>query len=268
MRTHLSYQNASDIQAAVSALTRGVAIGHGFGNFYAITAKPDTDTVRMINRMKGRPLDQPGSITTTPWRMHGLFNWDRLPAGLPASKVCELMERLWTLGPFGFRGPARDGLPEILTATDNDLVTTQIIYPGLSCPSNKFIGQSLQALGVDCLYTTSGNPSRHQTGAADEPVHYRGEALASDFASEANFVVLHQEDDQQAVARHPHHDPMSTTILALHKLGPQTTPNRPQLVVERHGSMTIETLSQLTDTLGFDLTLGPNAQTRLGIRQY
>ena len=40
------------------------------------------DVVVRINRMKGRPDAQVGSVTTTPVRIPMLFDWSKLPAGL------------------------------------------------------------------------------------------------------------------------------------------------------------------------------------------
>lgn len=268
MSLSLRLDREADLDLAATELAQGRAIAHGFGNFYAITARPDLVIVRDINRMKGRSPDQAGSITTTPWRMESLFDWSRVPAELPRARVCELMERLYLLGPFGFRGPARDGIPDHLTALDDDMRTTQVIYPGLRCPANGFIVRALQRTGEDYLYTTSGNRSRHQTGAEDEPVHFLGEPLAADFAHEPNLRMLHQADDAAAIALHPTHDPMSTTILAFHCVAEGSRLGRPVLLVERHGSLEVSVLAPIVDTLGFGLVLGPKAAQRLTRRVY
>lgn len=248
---------------AAAFIAEGGAVAHGFGNFYAITARPDTSVVQGINRMKGRPPGQAGSVVTTPWRFDALFEWDALPQGLTRRAVVELMEHLYTLGPFGFRGPARSGMPDILTARDGAIRTTQVIHPGLGCPSNALIAAALRAAGCDFLYTTSGNRSRHQTGADDEPVHHRADALAADFPAEAGLWLLAQDDDDRAAARYPWHDRMSTTILSFHHLGAPDDSGRPTLVVERHGSLHVERLEPLVHQHGFGLTLGPKAKVRL-----
>ena len=72
--------------AAHALATRGV-VTHGFANFYAMTARPDKEVVVGINRMKGRPDGQVGSVTTTLLRMPFLFDWTKLPAGLTKHKV-------------------------------------------------------------------------------------------------------------------------------------------------------------------------------------
>ncbi len=146
------------------------------------------------------------------------------------------------------------------------------------------------------LYGTSANRSRHRTGAEDEPAHFRGDAIAREFSQEGDkddVLVLHHASDDNARDAHPHHDPMSTTFLALHRLGAAasaaTTTNatnnddvnsaaaavgggggggRPSLIVERHGSLPLETLRPLVARLGFDLELGPKAARRLALRSY
>jgi hypothetical protein len=256
------------LDLAAAALADGKAVAHGYGNFYAITARPDASVVRMINLLKGRPPDQVGSVTTTPWRMAGLFDWSLMPAGLGQTRVFSLMESLLRLGPFGFRGPAAPGMPGHLSADDAGLRTTQVIYPGQHCPSNGFIAKSLQRTGADFLYTTSGNRSRHLTGAADEPVHYRGDALAAEFEGENRLVILKHADEAAAIASHPLHLPMSTTLLALHRMAPDDATGRPTLRVERQGSLALEYLAPLLAQQGFGLSVAPAAQQRLACRVY
>lgn len=268
MIAKLSLTADADLERAASFIAGNGAVAHGFGNFYAITARPDTSVVQGINRMKGRPLGQAGSVVTTPWRFDALFDWACLPASLTRTKVLQLMEHLYTLGPFGFRGPARGDLPEILTAADGALRTTQVIHPGLRCPSNALIVRALRAAACDFLYTTSGNRSRHQTGADDEPVHYRADALAADFPDQPGMLLLSQDSDDEAAARHPWHDRMSTTILGFHRLGPVDDSGLPTLVVERQGSLPLERLRGLVNQHGFGLTLGPKAGVRLLQREY
>ena len=60
---------------------------------------------------------------------------------------------------------------------------------------------------------------------------------------------------------------MSTTILGFHKPGAADA-RRPGLILERHGSMHVDDVRTVLDGLGFDLTLGPRAHTRLQLREY
>lgn len=254
--------------AAARALARGAAVAHGFGNFYAITASPAPSVVERINLMKGRPRDQVGSIVTTPVRMARLFDWDRLPLGISAAQVFDLMDALFELGPFGFRGPAAAHVHAHLTSVDDDVRTTQVIAPGARCPSNAFLARAMELTGTEYLYVTSANRSRHVTGAEDEPAHFRGDAIAREFGEDEQFVVLHHASDALARHAHPLHDPMSTTILAFHRLGATSVEGRRSLIVERHGSLPLEALRPIVARFGFDLELGPKARRRLSLRPY
>jgi tRNA A37 threonylcarbamoyladenosine synthetase subunit TsaC/SUA5/YrdC len=253
---------------AADRLAAGDAVAHGFGNFYAITARPEREVVEGINALKGRPLTQVGSVLTTPFRAARLFDWSQLPDGLTPARVFDLMDRLFALGPFGFRGPAAAHVPDHLTSFDGDARTTQLIAPGARCPSIAFLARAMERTGSELLYVTSANRSRHQTGAEDEPAHFRADAIAREFAGAQRFLVLAHEDDDEARRAHPLHDPMSTTILAFHRLEAPVEGGRPRLFVERHGSLPLTALAPIAADLGFDLALGPKAVRRLALRRY
>lgn len=265
---HLTLQRPEAIDAAAKALARGAAVAHGFGNFYAITASPAPSVVERINVMKGRPRDQVGSVVTTPSRMARLFDWERLPLGISPAQVFDLMDTLFDLGPFGFRGPAASHVHTHLTSMDRDVRTTQVIAPGTRCPSNAFLTRAMALTGTEYLYVTSANRSRHVTGADDEPAHFRGDAIAREFGEDEQFLVLHHPSDALARHAHPLHDPMSTTILAFHRLGDASSAERPALIVERHGSLPVDALRPLVARFGFDLELGAKARERLTLRRY
>jgi hypothetical protein len=57
-----------DIRAAARELAEGATVGHGFGNFYVISSRPDAATVRGINLLKGRP---PGRSAASRRRRRG-----------------------------------------------------------------------------------------------------------------------------------------------------------------------------------------------------
>ena len=263
---HLS--NPADAEYAAQALASGAVVGHAFGNFYVISTSPEAAVVRGVNLMKGRPADQVGSLTTTRRLVPRLFDWSRLPDGLARETVMAIMDRLFGLGPFGFRGPAGAHIPAHLAAFDGDARTTQVIAPGYACPSNAWLGHSMDLLGVEFLYITSANRSRHQTGADDEPAHFTADGLVAEFGHEPNFVVLEHADEHAARASYPLHAPMSTTILAFHKLGSPDEDGRPRLIVERHGSLPVNTVRSVVAEFGFGLELGPKAVNRLALRTY
>jgi hypothetical protein len=126
----------------------------------------------------------------------------------------------------------------------------------------------MDLLKEDFLYVTSANRSRHVTGAADEPAHYRGSDIKEEFKGEQAFVVLRHPDEAAARSNYPLFAPMSTTILAFHKLAKPTPGGRPRLLVERHGSLHVDDLRPYVERLGFGLELGPKAIARLSERHY
>ena len=258
----------ADAERAAEAIARGAIVGHAFGNFYVITTRPDSDVVRGVNLMKGRPADQVGSVTTTRKLVPRLFDWSRLPDGLSRTTVDALVDRLFGIGPFGFRGPAAAHVPDHLTAYDGDIRTTQVIAPGYICPSNALLQRAMELLDVEYLYITSANRSRHVTGAEDEPAHFTAAGLRSEFGHEQNFVVVRHRDEAAARAVYPLHAPMSTTILAFHRLGTPDRNGRPRLIVERHGSLPVAVLTPIVAAFGFGLELGPKAANRLALRVY
>ena len=253
---------------AAAGLAAGAVVGAAFGNFYAIVTRPDLGTVRAVNELKGRPVDQAGSLTTTPMRIPRAFDWSALPTGLSAPEMLGLLDELLTIGPFGFRGPAAPDVPDHLTQLDAGVRTTQVIAPGYTCPSNAFLTAALAATGGDWLYITSANRSRHRTGSADSPAHWRAAGLRADFGNDPRFLLLEHADEAAALARHPRHAPMSTTILAFHTLATPGPDGRRRLRVERHGSLPVEAVRATVQPYGFDLAFGPQARHRLGQRAY
>lgn len=262
----LLLNDADDVAHAAAVLAAGGVIGQGFGNFYVLTTRPDAATVRRINLLKGRPADQVGSVVTTPLRIPLLFDWAALPEGLSGRAVRSVMDALFELGPFGFRGPAAAHVPDHLVQVDRGVRTTQVIAPGYACVSNRFLSRALDLVGEDLLYVTSANRSRHLTGAPDEPAHWRADGLRTEFGSDPDFLLLAHPDEDAARRRYPLHAPMSTTILAFHKVAHAGREVR--LVVERHGSLPIEALRPVVERLGFGLDIAPTAVRRLELREY
>jgi hypothetical protein len=127
----LDLSDPSDRSFAAHATALGAALFYSFANFCAIAAHPHLDSVRRVNRLKGRNVDQVGSVSTTRDRIDRLFDWDRLPAGLTRERVRHLIDDFYVLGPMGFRGPAATGIPDQVMSLDDGVRTTQIIAPGL-----------------------------------------------------------------------------------------------------------------------------------------
>jgi hypothetical protein len=266
-RIALTIEDDRDVELAAHAIAQGGIACHPFANFYVFTARPREAIVRYVNQIKGRPADQTGSVVTTPEHLANLFDWSLLHDGVRRERVQALMDALIALGPFGFRGPARPRLPEFLTQDDHGVRTVQVISPGVACPSNVLYTRALELIGGDYLYGTSGNRSRRQTGAEDEPVHYRLAPLQEDFGRFGDFFMLGTGDEAALARRYPVHQQMSATVLSFHKLGPDDG-GLPRLVVERHGSLELSALRRITAQFGFGLALAPAAQRRLTARTY
>jgi hypothetical protein len=238
-------------------------VAHGFANFYVITTRPDADTVRRVNVMKGRPPDWVGSVITTPSRIPMVFDWSQLPAGLAQSAVLGLMDALFECGPFAFRGPAARHVPDHLATLEEGVRTTTIVAPGYRCPSNEFLARALDATGGDLLHVTSATRSqRNRAGTDDEPAHYRAAGLHAEFGSERGFMLLEHANEDAARLRYSGYAPMSASVLAFHKLADG------RLILERHGGLHVEDVRAIVGRLGFEVVLGPNALQRLPQREY
>lgn len=257
-----------DAAFAARSLDAGAVVAQAFANFYVITTRADEATVRRVNLMKGRPPTQVGSITAPPNSIREVWDFGDLPSGLTRRRVLQLVDAFFTLGPFGFRGPAAAHIPPHLTCPDGPVTTTQVIAPGYACPSNDFLAAALRATGDGYLYITSANRSRHLTGADDSPAHWRADGLVAEFGDEPGFLLVEHEDEAAARARYPRYLPMSTTILGFHRVEHVTGDRRPHLVLERHGSLPVDDVRRVLDDFGFGLVLGPKARTRLALRDY
>jgi hypothetical protein len=264
----LTIDDPADCAAAARRLATGGIVAHAFANLYAITTRGDAETVRRVNAMKGRPPGQVGSITGSPAALWEAWDLDRLPDGLDRRAVRTLVDIFFTLGPFGFRGPAAAGVPPHLTSPEGDISTAQVIAPGYACPSNVFLSRARSGCGDDLLYITSANRSRHLTDADDSPAHWRADGLVAEFGAEDDFCLVAHADEAAARARYPRYLPMSTTILGLHTVIRRPGDPRPHLVLERHGSMPVSDVRAALAGLGYGLVIGPQAENRLQFRDY
>lgn len=268
LRPSAVIEDDDDVRTAACLLAAGVAVAHGFANFYGITARGDAATVRHVNVLKGRPVGQVGSVTLPSDRVATAFDLDALPDCLPVRLMADVVEELVRLGPIGFRGPAAGHLPDHLTGRAytgaGPVRTTQVIVPGRTCPANRFLEASAAAVGHTPLFITSANRSRHLTGAEDEPAHWRGADLRHELAGMPDLVVLEHRDEAAARARFPLHLPMSVTVLGLHAA--QVVGGRVSLPVERHGSLAVDHVRAVLAPLGVGVL--PGVPPRLRPRTY
>jgi tRNA A37 threonylcarbamoyladenosine synthetase subunit TsaC/SUA5/YrdC len=261
--TALDLDDPESRALAASATAVGAALFYSFGNFCAIAAHPDRRSVVRINLLKGRPENQVGSVTTTRDRVDALFDWAQLPDGLSREQVLRLLDDFYELGPMGFRGPAQASIPSQVATLDGETRTTQLIAPGYRCPSNELLADVLERAGVEYLFITSANVSSGVTGRV-EPAHYDLRGMQDDFGDCDGIVVIGHRDEGRVRASYPRHLPMSTSILAFHKLSDEG--GRPALILERHGSLHVDDVRAVAERHGFGLSLAPTARERLPLR--
>jgi tRNA A37 threonylcarbamoyladenosine synthetase subunit TsaC/SUA5/YrdC len=255
----LDLASQADRRLAAIAATNGAALFYGFGNFCALAAMPDRASMERINQLKGRPLAQAGSVTTDPWRAPRVFAWDRVDR----ARIEAVMEDFMAVGPIGFRGPAASIVPDHLTVMDGDVRTAQLISPGLRCQSNLLVGEILNRSGEELLFITSANTSSTVSRQV-EAAHCEMRAIRDEFGDHPEAVLIGHYDEHATRAMYPWHLPCSTTIISFH---------RGELVLERHGSLSIEHAKVIAAKHGFRLAVasdervpvrwpGERAQTR------
>jgi len=229
---------------AAEAAADGAALFYAFGNFCALAAKPDLASLEAINRLKGRPLHQVGSVTTTPERAKHVFDWDQVM--IPWSALVAVMGDLHTLGPIGFRGPAAQHIPDHLTVEDKGVRTVQLISPGDVCPSNGLVGDILDLIGEEILYITSANTSSNATGQI-EAAHFEIKEIQKEFGHRDDVVLIGHSNERAVRRTYPRHRACSTSIVSFHE---------GQLVLERLGSLDALTILEVANRHGLSLHLG------------
>ena len=252
MNLILNMASGADRRLAAAATANGAALFYGFGNLCALAALPDLDSMRRINALKGRPLDQVGSVTTDPARAHLIFDWD----GVDRERIQAVMADFHALGPIGFRGPASALVPDHLTVVDDGIRTAQLISPGDRCPSNELIRETLVRTGGDLLFITSANTSSNVSNQA-EAAHCEMHAIRDEFGHHPAAILIGHADERANRLLYPRHLPCSTSIIAFHRGG---------LVLERHGSLGIDDARAIAARHGLDLAIAPGAHTRLPVR--
>jgi hypothetical protein len=249
MQPILDIADLAQRREAAEATADGAALFYAFGNFCALAAKPDLASLEAMNRLKGRPLHQVGSVTTTPERAKLVFDWDQVQ--LPWSALVATMGDLHMLGPIGFRGPAADIIPDHLTVTDRGVKTVQMISPGDVCPSNALVGDVLDLIGEHTLYITSANTSSHVSGQV-EAAHFEIKEIQKEFGHRDDVVLIGHRNERAIRRQYPRHRPCSTSIVAFHD---------GHLVLERLGSLDALTILEVANRHGLSLTLGETADT-------
>ena len=212
-----------------------------------------------INRLKGRPPAQAGSVTSDPQRMALAFDWSRIPRHFEPELLISMMADFQALGPIGFRGPAAATVPDHLTVADGFMRTVQHISPGVRCRSNCLVREVLDLTGDNLLFITSANSSGSRSAA-----HYEMEAIEDEFGHRRDVVMIGHDDETANRLSYPRHLPCSTSIVAFHR--DVREGGRPALVLERHGSLGIEDAREVADRHGYGLQVAPSAHQRVPVR--
>jgi tRNA A37 threonylcarbamoyladenosine synthetase subunit TsaC/SUA5/YrdC len=246
MQPILDIADLAQRREAAEAAADGDALFYAFGNFCALAARPDLESLRSMNALKGRPRDQVGSVTTTPEKASRVFDWDAVQ--LPWSALIATMADLHALGPIGFRGPAAAHIPAHLTVDG----TVQLISPGDACPSNALVADVLDLIGEDILYITSANASGDASAA-----HYEMREIQKEFGHRPDVTLIGHRNERAIRRRYPHHAPCSTSIVSFHT---------GELVLERLGSLDADMIAKVAARHG--LTLKIATRERVPVRTY
>jgi hypothetical protein len=250
--TALRLGDAADEELAACLVSLGAVARHAFGNIFAMTTHPGQDVVRYANQVNGRAEGFVNSITTTLRYVPEVFDWSLVPPPLNAMRVMDLIDALFELGPFGFRGPAARHIPAHLSLFDGYLRTALIIGAGYHCRSNVFLERCIQAIDANFLCV-----------ASDEPPHYRLAGVQAEVGGRPGCFVLADADQD----RYPAHLPMAPTVIGFQRVSIGAD-GRPVLRIERHGSLHVEDVRPVLESHGFGLELGPDARQRVAVRDY
>lgn len=259
VRQRLLIDDQHDVEDVAEDLADGAIVATAFANFYVIVSRPDVETVQRINLLTGRPIAQVGSITTSFDLIPTMFDWSQLPSGVSGHAVRALMDELFALGPFGFRGPAAEHVPAQLTLTSAGVRTVQVIAPGYACPSNVLFAHAVDVLGSDVLYV--GAASRLSSNL----VPWRAAEVMEELHHVGEFELIEHRDEALSLAAYPHHTPGSVTLLSFHAQAGFVN-GRPVLTIDRHGSLPVEHVQELAGPLGFEIRSSDSARERLRTR--
>jgi hypothetical protein len=126
--------------------------------------------------------------------------------------------------------------------------------------------RALAHLEENYLFITSANISSHLTGQ-EEPAHYEMQQIQRAFEHHKGIIMTRHPNEEEARARYPQYDLMSTSILGFYELHTDEQ-GKPAFMIERHGSLPLDIIADMLDDFGFGYVLGPKAQTRLAQHEY
>lgn len=288
LNRHLNMNSEPVRKNAGKLIAAGAAGFVEFGNFKALVFNPHEESMRSVNVNKGRKPDQVASLVTTREHIESIFDWNELERGMTKDDVTRMMDAFYTkseenphvdfAGPFGFRGPAADHIPDHLTEIDpkTGKRLVQIILPNYECPSNDVVGAAITAMKdrdpdmPNYLAITSANPSSTKTGR-QEPAHWLRGGLQEEFHnySPRFFIMGHETQDKELEeqAKYENHATNSTTILDFSRAEVDEF-GMVGIHMVRHGSLSDEHTEMMLASLGMTLHIDDNAPAASELRQY
>jgi hypothetical protein len=231
----------NDELLAARAISLGAIATHTFGNASAITCHPGAEVVSYARHVADglesttRPVVD-GLITTLRY-VPEIFDWSRLPSSIKTVRVMELIDTLFELGPLAFVGPADSRIPPHLRQADGAVT---LVGPGYHCRSNVVIENAMDLAGAHFLYTLA---------LADRIPVVR---------PAAGCFVIRNVGSDEAGSRYTAYAQATPTVLALHQLA-ESDRSRPTLTVLRSGSLHVDHLRPILDSLGFGLEIAHDA---------
>ena len=105
MQPILDIADLAQRREAAEATADGAALFYAFGNFCALAARPDLESLQAMNRLKGRPL-RSGGQRHDDARAGASSSSTGTACSCRGARSSRSMADLHALGPIGFRGPA------------------------------------------------------------------------------------------------------------------------------------------------------------------
>ena len=239
--TPLQMGRRNDEELAARAISLGGIACLSFGNASAICSHPGSDVVSYARHLaRGLDAAPPAyldGVSTTLRYVPEIFDWSKLPPSLKTVRVMELIDTLFELGPFAFVGPADARIPAHLRREDDKVL---LVGPGYACRSNVVMERAMDIAGTHFVHTAA---------FADRVPEWR--------AAAGSFVIRHLSGDDVA-SRYTAYASATPTVLGLHQLA-DSERRRPSLQVLRIGSLHVDHLRPILDSLGFGLDVAPSA---------
>lgn len=262
----LYLEDPAHVRIASRAVNMGAVILHGFANIYALSAESHFSSAQRLKIMCGRQ-DADAWVTTIPAYLDTVVEWDPIQDGIEAWEIRALISELLHMGPIGLCLPASPAVPDHLVTVHDDSRWINIMMAGLDCPSGIFLEQALNVSGEPLLAIEPACRSYVRgKNLETDPVHYRGERAAEEFATLPGVLSL-VGDDKEAERNYLIYAPTHPSVLSFQDLRFDRK-GRPMVAIETHGSLALERIADVLDHYDMGHVVMPSAQSRLPARMY